>query len=226
MKHERGGIVKGLVWLLVLALVVSLGAAVAYLLAERNYRRFRFRAVDNHAVVERGRRWPVGFESYTPPEESLKSIYAPLPIPPGTKLETSEIFEDRIDLDRALCGVLATWTRSELERKDKAAFDRAATYVDRCDELPGVSDEQRRELDALRGDIAYRKGEVSAEQIQQKVEEALKHFERAIKLGTSLEETAKDWISRLRERLEEAPAPTSPDPDDKAPAKREPPYKL
>jgi tetratricopeptide (TPR) repeat protein len=183
--------------LLVFCLVVALGAAVAYLLAERNQRHFRMRSQGGIVFIERGRLLPIGYEPFAPGAKDLQSAYAPIKVPAGEKVDEIENFEDRVELDRALFSLLAGWARARLQANDAESFEMASGYVTRCSLLPGLSEEQRSELKSLRADLAYRNGKRIAYAIADDFEKAVAELKLALELGTSRPSDADAWVAKI-----------------------------
>ncbi len=194
---ERGGIGRFFTGLLVFCLVCALGAAVAYLLAERNQRHFRMRNQGGIVFIERGRLLPIGYEPFAPDAKDLQSAYAPIKVPAGEKVDEVESFDDRVELDRALFSLLAGWARARLQASDAESFDMASSYVNRCSLLPGLSEEQRSELKSLRADLAYRNGKRLAYAIADDFDKAVAELKLALELGTSRPSDADAWVTQM-----------------------------
>ncbi len=195
--NERGSIGGFFKGLLIFCLVVALGAAVAYLLAERNQRHFRMRNQGGILFIERGRLLPIGYEPFAPEAKDLQSAYAPIKVPAGEKVAEEESFEDRTELDRALFSLLAGWARGRLQASDGESFDMASAYVSRCALLPGLSEEQRSELRALRADLAYKNGKRIAYVVADDLDKAVQELKLALELGTSRPTDANDWATQM-----------------------------
>ena len=194
---ERGGIGRFFTGLLVFCLVCALGAAVAYLLAERNQRHFRMRTQGGLVFIERGRLLPIGYEPFAPGAKDLQSAYAPIKVPAGEVISEIESFEDRVELDRALFALLAGWARARLQASDAESFEMASGYVSRCALLPGLSEEQRSELKSLRADLAYRNGKRLAYAIADDLDKAVAELKLALELGTSRPSDADAWVTQM-----------------------------
>jgi hypothetical protein len=196
-RDERGGIGRFFTGLLVLCLILALGAAVAYLMAERNQRQYRLRSHGGIVFVERGRLLPFGYEPFMPAAKDLQAAYAPIKVPAGEKTDEVETFEDRTELDRALFALLAGWARSRLQATDGESFELASSYVSRCSLLPGLSEEQRAELKSLRADLAYRNGRRITSTIADDLDKAVAEFRLALELGTSRPSDASEWATQM-----------------------------
>ncbi|MEZ0312879.1 MAG: hypothetical protein ACAI38_13980 [Myxococcota bacterium] len=196
-RSQYGGIGRFFTGLLVFCLVVALGGAVAYLLAERNQRHFRMRNQGGIVFIERGRLLPIGYEPFAPDAKDLQSAYAPIKVPAGEKVDEIEDFEDRVELDRALFSLLAGWARARLQANDADSFEMASGYVSRCSLLPGLSEEQRSELKSLRADLAYRNGKRLAYAIADDFDKAVAELKLALELGTSRPSDADAWVTQM-----------------------------
>jgi len=196
-RNQYGGIGRLFTGFLVFCLVVALGAAVTYLLAERNQRHFRMRNQGGIVFIERGRLLPVGYEPFAPGAKDLQSAYAPIKVPAGERVDEVENFEDRVELDRALFSLLAGWARARLQASDGESFELASSYVGRCALLPGLSEEQRSELKSLRADLAYRNGKRLAYAIADDFDKAVAELKLALELGTSRPSDADAWVTQM-----------------------------
>lgn len=196
-RAEFGGIGRFFTGLLIFCLVLGLGAAVAFLMAERNQRHFRMRNQGGIVFIERGRLLPVGYEPFAPDAKDLQSAYAPIKVPQGEKVDEIEMFEDRVELDRALFSLLAGWARARLQAADATSFELASGYVMRCSLLPGLSEEQRSELKSLRADLAYRNGKRIAFAVADDLDKAVEELRLALELGTSRPSDANAWVATM-----------------------------
>jgi hypothetical protein len=128
-------------------------------------------------------------------------------MPEGAKTPASDVVEDRADIDRALFAVLAGWARERLDAKDDAEFDRAAGYVRRCELLPGLSEDQRQELKALRAGIAFRRGKRLVEGVAAQLRQALEELKLAKGLGGAQVREIDAWIFNVETKLRDFEAP-------------------
>ncbi|MBI5509643.1 MAG: hypothetical protein HY903_12895 [Deltaproteobacteria bacterium] len=186
---------------LVAIIVVALGGAVTYLLAEINSHRYRLTTEGQTLVVERGRHLPWGFEPFTPEAAELAAAYAPIPIPAGETLSPTEVYDDRVDVDRALFALFAGWTRARLKSIAPGDFELAAGYVRRSEILPGLSEQQRVELKRLRADVAYGNGRRIVNEIGTRLQQALAEFKLARELGPTEAADAARWAAEIERRL-------------------------
>lgn len=198
---EAGGIGRVFAGILAVLVILALGGLVVYLLSDINSRRYRLNSVAGELVVEKGRFFPVGFERFTPRAKALAEAYAPVPMPEGEYLGQPEVYEDRADLDRALFSLLAGWARNGLQANNAEALGQAAKYIDRCDLLPGLSEQQRQDLRTLRADLAYKHARHLVWRMEEMLHEALAEFRLAKELGTSRPTDADLWIKELESRV-------------------------
>ncbi|MEK7705555.1 MAG: hypothetical protein AAB426_11400 [Myxococcota bacterium] len=202
MGRRRQQALGGVVWAFLLALlVVALGAAVYYLLSDINTRRYRIATRQGQLVVERGLFAPYGFHVFAPDAKDLRDAYAPMMLPPNESLPTSVTYDDRADLDRALFALLAGWARERMESHSTVDFELAVGYATRAELLPGLSEEQRRELRRLRADVTYREARLLVADITERLTRALGRFRESIALGTSQAADAERWIVEIERRL-------------------------
>lgn len=198
---KKGSISRFLKHLLITALTLTLLGATLYLLSDINHRQYRLTSQESSLIIERGRFMPMGFERFTPKNEVLRPIYAPIALPAGVNFSSSEIFDDRTDVDRAIFGLLSGWSREMLETEASTEFERVVTYIDRCELLPGLSEGQRQELQTLRADVAFTKGTHTLSGIAEQLNQALTEFESALRLGTTHKARARAWIKEIRHRI-------------------------
>lgn len=216
---ESGSIGRFFAYLLLGVVIVALLGAVGFLLSEINHGRYRLNELNDQLIIERGAFLPVGFVAFKPKTEDLQAAYAPLPIPKGKAVPSHEVFDDRADLDRALFAILAGWSRELLESREEADFQLGLAFVQRAESLPGLSEEQRVELRALRADVAFRNGKRIIASVPDQLNQALGQFEMALELGTRDSLEARRWIRDIQRRLRtyKRALDTTPEPEPGAP---------
>ncbi|MBT6175686.1 MAG: hypothetical protein HOI23_00465 [Deltaproteobacteria bacterium] len=187
-------------WMMLLVMVGLIGA-VLYLLSDLNRRTYRLAQVGQTMVVQKGKFMPTGFETYQPDESRLREAYAPISLPAGEKVPGGQHFEDRTDLDRAMFSILAAWAREQLGSDDLTISSQAADYIQRCVLLPGVSEEQRRDIAVLRADLSFRKGQNLLTGIVNQLEAAAAQFKEAIEQGTSFQGEAQASLAQVQARI-------------------------
>ena len=187
-------------WMMLLVMVGLMGA-VLYLLSDLNRRTYRLAQVGQTMVVQKGKFMPTGFETYQPDESRLREAYAPISLPAGEKVPGGQHFEDRTDLDRAMFSILAAWAREQLGSDDLTISSQAADYIQRCVLLPGVSEEQRRDIAVLRADLSFRKGQNLLTGIVNQLEAAATQFKEAIEQGTSFQGEAQASLAQVQARI-------------------------
>ena len=151
-RGERGAGLRGL---LVAVAVVALVALVAYLLAERNARRWFLVQEDGTLYVKKGVLFPVGSLPFKTDDPELARAYAPLTPPPGTKLGEERAFDDRAALDQALYEMLARWARGDVATEKPELVERALSWLGRAQRLQGLSAAQQDDLRKLRAESGY-----------------------------------------------------------------------
>jgi len=205
-----GGVLRSLTYLLLGATILALSGIIIYLLSDINHRQYRLNSQGSVLLVERGKFLPVGFEPFVPKDATLQPIYAPIPLPKGVTMGPSEIFEDRTDVDRAIFGLLSGWSRERIDSSTDGDFELVVDYINRCETLPGLAEEQRNELQTLRADVAYKTGLRTLKGIADQLNKALEQFELALTLGTTHAEDAEAWITEIKHRIEAYQSSTSP----------------
>ncbi len=214
---KKRGIARNFTLLLLLLIVVGLSGVIVYLLSDINQRQYRLNSHNGMLIVEQGRFLPYGFKPYVPSDPTLAPIYAPLELPKEVKVEPSEVLKDRTDLDRAIFGLLSGWSRQRINSPDSQEFQLVATYISRCETLPGLAEEQRRELQILRADVAYKTGLVTLKNIATQLNTALEKFELALSLGTTHADEAQSWIGEIQHRIKTYQSSDTPRPVDDPP---------
>lgn len=134
-------------------LVVGLGAAVAWLAADRNARRWAVEQDGGQVVVSRGRHFPFGMRRVGADDPLLGTTYGPIPVPAGTTVPATEL-DDQIALDRVIFDALLPAVRAAKDG-DAASRERAVVVLGRLSELPGLTPSQLVALGSIRGDFAY-----------------------------------------------------------------------
>jgi len=188
-------------WLMLLVML-TLGVAVLYLMSDLNHRTYRLAQVGDTMVVQKGKFLPTGFELYEPEEVRLREAYTPIALPEGERVPGGQRFEDRTDLDRAMFSILAAWARDQLGSDDLTISSSAADYIQRCILLPGVSEEQRRDISVLRADLSFRKGQNLLTGIVNQLEAAAEKFKQAIEQGTSFKGEAEKSLEQVQSRID------------------------
>jgi exonuclease VII small subunit len=186
---------------MMLLVMIGLAGAVVYLLSDLNRRTYRLAQVGQTMVVQKGKFMPTGFENYQPDESRLREAYAPIALPSGEQVPGGQLFEDRTDLDRAMFSILAAWARQQLGSEDLTVSSQAADYIQRCILLPGVSEEQRRDIAVLRADLSFRKGQNLLTGIVNQLEAAATKFKEAIEQGTSFKGEAQKSLAQVEARI-------------------------
>lgn len=150
-QQRRGGGSGFLAWLLILALL----AVVVWLASERNARTWTLAPDEGRLVVLKGYLLPAGRQTFKTSDPALAQAYAPIVLPPGKAPPAEQSFDDRGALDQALYDLLAGWAREDIGSGDPGRLERGLGYVERAEHLGGVSQVQRQDLTALRGESGY-----------------------------------------------------------------------
>ncbi len=193
---------RGINGVLVLILVLLLGGVILYLLSVINSQRYFLLVKEGQLVVEQGLFLPIGSKAFQPTDGALLEQYAPLNIPAGEVLPEKSTYSNLGELDRRLFGLLSVWAKKNLNSKDPKAFDAAIHYVDRARRLSGLTDEQQRELSAIRAELAYMEGERLVRGAFNELAKALKSFKLASELGGARHDEAEKWVYELDKRLD------------------------
>jgi hypothetical protein len=162
---------------LLLAIVLLLGL-VAWLLSERNARRWSLVVEDGMLSVKKGIMLPVGSQAFKTDDPALAQAYAPLKVPPGAKLEEERSFDDRSALDQALYEILARWAREDIATERPEMIERALSWLGRAERLAGLSAAQREDLKAIRAESGF----FEARQLLEKGADAVRQARERLRL--------------------------------------------
>ena len=188
--------------LFIFTIIILLLGAIVYLLSKFNPNRYRIQQKSSILYFERGREWPpIGFVYYYPDVEHLKKAYAPVSVPPNFMLEGLEIFNSREDLDHALFNYLSSWIRKLLALEDMDSLRQASYYINRSDHLVLLSSNQQNEIRILKAELAYKKGLNMSKDVIKPLNDAIKQFELSIKLDAKNIASAKEWIAKIHDRI-------------------------
>ncbi|RYF10643.1 MAG: hypothetical protein EOO40_04795 [Deltaproteobacteria bacterium] len=201
-RSERGGFMRAVGVVLVGLLICGLLALVAYQQCFINERHFRTSQVGDKLVVEQGRFFPpIGFTPFHGDTEALQQAYADIPLPPQENVGQSIVFDERTALDRALFTLLSGWASTRMDAADDATLALAQRYVQRAENLPGISEGQRQQLRALRADAALRKGQNLVATIGTQLHAAQSQFQLALDLGTPHSAAARAGLESAQDKL-------------------------
>ncbi|WP_375772296.1 IF-2 protein [Archangium gephyra] len=166
--------------LLVTLLILGLGGAVAFLLSQLNARTFTLAQESGQLVVMKGRMLPTGAAPYRPGDARLADAYAPIPLE-GRDVSSlmEQRFTERDELDRALFPVLEGLARPRVQSDEPAVLEKGLYYLRRAELLSGLTDEQRRTLEAMKADVAFFQARQKLEEARRDVTEALTQLKLA-----------------------------------------------
>jgi len=151
VEQKSGGGLKRLgTWLVVLGLL----GAVVWLASDRNQRRYSWTVDSGKLVISKGRFFPTGQGVIASDDPRYGSIYGPIPLPQGAKVQEQE-FDDQTALDRALVDLLLPLAKADLQKGDEASIAEANAFADRAAALPGLTADQHRALASVRGDLSF-----------------------------------------------------------------------
>ena len=166
--------------LLVTLLILGLGGAVAFLLSQLNARTFTLAQENGQLVVMKGRMLPTGAVPYQPGDARLADAYAPIPLE-GRDVSSlmEQRFTERDELDRALFPVLEALARPRVQTDEPAQLEKGLYYLRRAELLSGLTQEQRRTLEAMKADVAFFQARQKLEEARRDVTEALTQLKLA-----------------------------------------------
>lgn len=215
-------------------LVLALGGAVAFLLAQLNARTFTLEVESGNLVVMKGRMLPWGAAPYRPGDVGLADTYAPIPLEghnvPQSLLE--QRYTERDELDRALFSQLESLARPRIASDEPKRIERGVYYLRRAERLAGLSEEQRTSLKQMQGEVAYYQARQKMDDARKLIAEALgqlrlasesdnRHARSAHQMLTVVEPATLQLEDALRKAVHslsvppsrEAPPPTPAAPD-------------
>ena len=194
--------------LLVVAVILALGGAVAILLSNLNARTFTVEAQDGSLVVMKGKLFPLGNSPYRPADPPLAAAYAPFPLQgatPATLLARK--FTDRDELDRALFEFLEQQAKPRIASEDSNVVEKGLESLRRAEKLPGVSVEQQRTLKAMQAEVAFYQARTRLEEARRLVAESLTQLRIAAEAQNRNARAAHQMITAVgpaAEALEES----------------------
>jgi hypothetical protein len=166
--------------LLTFFLILGLGGAVAFLLAQLNARTFTLAQEAGSLVVLKGRNLPVGSVPYRPSDPKLTDAYAPIPLEGADVTALLEQrFSEREELDRALFPLLETLARPRINSDEPQRVEQGVYYLRRAMKLTGLSEEQRLRLQQMQADVAYYQARQKLEDARKQIAEALTQLQLA-----------------------------------------------
>ncbi|HEX8822140.1 MAG TPA: IF-2 protein [Archangium sp.] len=166
--------------LLVTLLILGLGGAVAFLLAQLNARTFTLAQDNGQLVVMKGRMLPMGAVPFRPGDPRLADTYAPVPLE-GQDVSSllEQKFTERDELDRALFPLLESLARPRVLSDEPAKLEKGLYYLRRAELLSGLTEEQRRTLETMKADVAFFQARQKLEEARRDVTEAMAQLKLA-----------------------------------------------
>ncbi len=200
--------------LLLLVVFAVLGGAILWLVSERNAKTFAVELRAGELVVLKGRELPTGFAPYSPVDKLLARAYAPIPLSgdsPGELLNAP--YPDKDRLDQALFRTLRAWVEVRLDADDPERLAQALKYLRRAELLMGITADQRDELRALQGKVAYVEGRARLEEAEVALREATARLRLAAEVRGRYSREAGELFERvnpLSEQLSRTVRQTAP----------------
>ncbi len=196
----------------VVAVVAVLVVAALWYFASLNHQRYFLRVKKEAVRVERGYYFPLGSGAWTP-----TPAYEPFKLPPGIAPERSGAMSIE-ELDQVLLRLFLTIAERELSDLAAGNVDLAERMVKRANKLRSlrIGDPIEEKLMVMQGDVAFRRGLTEVRGLQNRFDEALKHFRRAAMHGGVSYSGADRWveaITRLREEFRRLSTESGLDPD-------------
>jgi hypothetical protein len=203
--------------------IVGLGLGVAYLVSERNARRYYLTAEKGQLVVKRGLLFPTGTQAWRPEDPMMGAAYAPIDPPKGAPIPAEQSFDEQGALDRALYDLLAAWAKSDIATERSELLQRGLAYLDRAEKLSGLSAAQRDDLKTLRAESGYYEARQLIEQGADKLRQArdrlrlsgespTRHAREALDLFHRIEPVVDDVYRAARSAGADAPLPVRHEP--------------
>jgi hypothetical protein len=182
--------------LFVVLLILGLGGAVLFLLSQLNARTYSLTLENGELVVMKGRLLPMGSARYHPGEARLADAYSPIPVE-GRDVSTlvQQRFGDREELDRALFPMLESLARPRIESDEPERVERGLYFLRRAELLPGLTQEQRHTLEAMKADVAFYQARLKLERARREVAEAMVQLRLAAEHRTRHTQRAREALS-------------------------------
>jgi uncharacterized protein YfeS len=221
--------------LLTVLVILGLGGAVAFLLAQLNARTFTLAVENGNLMVLKGRNLPVGSVPYRPSDPKLTDAYAPIPLEGADVASLVEQrFSEREELDRALFPLLETLARPRINADEPKRVEQGVYYLRRAQQLTGLTEEQRLRLQQMQADVAFYQARQKLEDARKQVAEALtqlqlaadahnKNARNAHQMLTTVGPVARQLEEALRAAVHSQSAPPAPPTGTQAPAPTQPP---
>ncbi|MBI3073180.1 MAG: hypothetical protein HYY84_13790 [Deltaproteobacteria bacterium] len=208
------------------ALVIALLVAIFFGTSYANSRKFHLVFQGRYILVKEGAFFPVGKIDYLPRDRKLADVYAPIHVASDKVKVAEQEFRMIEDLNARLFDLLFELAEADIADDETREFNRTREVIARADKVPGVPARKRDRLKGMRGDIAYREGQVVLRSVEDHLKMAEKWFNEAKTLGTSrfgdVEARLRDVHRRLaglntsirpqREAVPETAPPTAPKP--------------
>lgn len=192
-RKKRGAKFK----LIVLLLVVILGA-VFWFVSSAHHEQF-YLTVDGKMVkVERGWFFPVGAGAWYPRSRA----YTPFRLPEGVTPEKTGAMSLE-EIDTTLYALYVDIARQHLTDFEMGDPDTAEEMLHRANSINGLSVANKRNLDEMEGDVAFRRGLKEVRGIQTRFDLALEQFEAANRQGGVVFQTAEKWAEAIRRHRDE-----------------------
>jgi hypothetical protein len=184
--------------LLAFALILSLCAAVAFLLSKLNERTYSTEVRGGSLVILKGRPLPFGSEPFHPADTAQAEAYAPIPLQGRDANEVAPMrFTDRDELDRALFDLLVRLARPKLDSEDPDDFKRGAYDIERAAKLSGLSPQQRQSLKQVQQEISVFLAKTKLEDARRLLQEGRAELKLAAEAQGQKGQNASQALSAL-----------------------------
>jgi len=193
-QSRGGGRVK---LLFIMIVVVACLGVIAYLAGQLNVHRYYLVLAERELVVHRGAPIPFVTKPYAPQTEADRVAYAPIRVPARWNGPRRESYGDRAALDRAIFALMQERLRNEFYSGRLPNLERVDAAMERVAQLAGLTDDDRRQLEELRGDYSYLKAREIIEGLPVRLNEARRLCDEAEQLGTGKLGDPKQLSRRL-----------------------------
>ena len=206
-EHRRRAPVRAVV----VGIVVLVLGALWYF-ASLNHQRWFLQVTGDTVSIERGYYFPIGSGAWTP-----TPAYESFTLPSGVVPERAGSMSIE-DLDQVLLELFTTIAERELADLAAGNVDLAERMIKRANKLRTlrIGDPVEEKLMVMQGDVAFRRGLTEVRGLQNRFDEALKHFRRAAMHGGVTYSGADRWVEaivRLREDFRRLSKESGLDPD-------------
>jgi hypothetical protein len=188
--------------LVIFSVLVSATSVAAWALSVVNSKTFSLSVVSGKLVVNKGRLMPWGVEPFAPDDPVLAETYGPLDLEGNTALAVVGVrFADRDELDRAFFQVLELIAKPRVGSDKPGDVAQALAVLRRAEKLRGLSDEQRKSLKHMQGEVAFGLAMVRLDEARRLLDEGIAQLKLASDTDTRHAKAATEVLLKVEPQL-------------------------